>query len=281
MIPVDADTMRAIAPHFSGRTALHQAAIIAGVGKVLAATLDEFDINTRLRIAHFLAQTCHESAGFRTTEEFASGRQYENRKDLGNVHPGDGPRYKGRGLLQLTGRANYRTVGGLIKVDLEGHPEKAAEPELSLRIACVYWQRRKINGPCDSDDIITVTKRVNGGLNGLAERRQFLKKAKAAIAHLEERNFPAPAAGADPILRRGSEGEDVGELQALLRSLGFQIGIDQDFGPAAEVAVMKFQSDQGLKADGIVGPRTWQALRSKAQPKMAEDEDLDDKPDLL
>lgn len=281
MIPVDAETMRAIAPHFSGSTARRQAEIIDGVGKVLAAILDEFDINTRLRIAHFLAQTCHESAGFRTTVEFASGKQYEKRRDLGNTEPGDGPRYKGRGLLQLTGRANYRTVGKLIGVDLEGRPERAAEPELSLRIACVYWQRRKINEPCDRDDIITVTRRVNGGLNGLAERRQFLKKAKAEIAHLEERNLPVPVAGADPILRRGSEGEDVGELQALLQSLGFQIGIDQDFGPATEIAVMKFQSDQGLKADGIVGPRTWQALRDKAQPKIAEDEDLDDKPDLL
>lgn len=281
MIPVDAETMRAIAPHFSGRTGQRQAEIIAGVGKILATTLNEFDINTRLRIAHFLAQTCHESAGFRTTEEFASGIKYENRRDLGNVQPGDGPRYKGRGLLQLTGRANYRTVGDLIGVDLEGNPERAAEPEISLRIACVYWQRRKINGPCDRDDIVTVTKRVNGGLNGLPERRAFLKKAKDAIAQLEEANLSTPAAGADPILRRGSEGEDVGELQTLLQSLGFQITIDQEFGPATEVAVTKFQSDQGLTADGIVGPRTWQVLHSKAQPKAAEDQDLDDKPDLL
>ena len=73
-------------------------------------------------IAHFLGQTCHESAGFRTTEEFASGENYEGRADLGNNRPGDGVRYKGRGLLQLTGRANYKVFGDLLGVQLEGNP---------------------------------------------------------------------------------------------------------------------------------------------------------------
>ena len=81
MIPVDAQTMREIAPQFSGRLAERQRQITAEVGEVLAPTLDRYDINTRLRIAHFLGQTCHESAGFRTTEEFASGEAYEGRRD--------------------------------------------------------------------------------------------------------------------------------------------------------------------------------------------------------
>ena len=87
--------------------------------QVLQVTLEAYGIDTRLRIAHFLGQTCHESAGFRTTEEFASGEAYEGRKDLGNIKKGDGRRYKGRGLLQLTGRANYAEHGKMLGVDLE------------------------------------------------------------------------------------------------------------------------------------------------------------------
>ncbi|GAB3652080.1 peptidoglycan-binding protein [Ramlibacter alkalitolerans] len=268
MIPIDGQTMREVAPRFSGELGERQEAIINAVGAVLAATLDRYEINTRLRIAHFLGQTCHESAGFRTTEEFASGQAYEGRKDLGNTQPGDGVRFKGRGLLQLTGRANYQEYGRALGVDLVGQPELAAEPALSLQIACEFWKRKQINRVCDDDDVVGVTRKVNGGKNGLAERSTFTAKAKAAIARIEAFMLEGCAEPGDdnrPVLRRGSKGELVGELQQLLRQQGFALAHDEDFGAATELAVVAFQSGRKLEADGIVGPQTWAALA--AQPR--------------
>lgn len=265
MIPLDTEVMLEIAPRFSGALAAAQQAIVRDVGEVLTPTLAEYGIDTRLRIAHFLAQTCHESAGFRTTEEFASGEAYEGRADLGNDRPGDGVRYKGRGLIQLTGRANYREVGKALGVDLERDPARAAEPRLSLRIACEYWKRRKINALCDADDLVRVTRAINGGLNGLDDRRQYTTKAKAAIARIEGLQIAGTAArGAGPVLRRGSRGTEVADLQATLRRLGFPLVIDGDFGAATELAVMRIQADHRLTVDGIVGPESWKVLNKRA-----------------
>jgi putative chitinase len=281
MVPVDSQTMREVAPTFSGAPAASQAKIIAEAGAVLAATLESYDITSRLRIAHFLGQTCEESAGYRTTEEFASGREYEGRKDLGNTQRGDGPRYKGRGLLQLTGRANYADYGKALGVDLVNNPTLAAQPALSLKIACEYWKRHDINADCDRDDAQAVTRKVNGGLNGLSDRIAFTQKAKTAVARLQAVQLSgaasggaaapgaasggAAAAGAAtgqtrPVLARGSQGDAVVQLQNLLRDENFAVAVDGDFGPGTEVAATRFQSENGLTADGIVGPQTWAAL---------------------
>ena len=262
MIHVDAQTMREVAPRFSGDLAVRQDAIITAVGEVLAATLESYQIDSRLRIAHFLGQTCHESAGFRTTEEFASGDAYEGRADLGNTTPGDGRRYKGRGLLQLTGRANYRELGKTLGVKLEDDPELAAEPVLSLKIACEYWKKKKINAACDRDDVVAVTRLVNGGTNGLDDRRGYTAKAKTAIARLEGfiLSGEAPPSGGRPVLRRGSKGDAVTELQRSLQKLGFMVAVDADFGAGTEVAVAAFQRDRKLDVDGIVGNDTWKAI---------------------
>jgi len=281
MVPVDSQTMREVAPTFSGAPAASQAKIIAEAGAVLAATLESYDITSRLRIAHFLGQTCEESAGYRTTEEFASGREYEGRQDLGNTHKGDGPRYKGRGLLQLTGRANYADYSKALGVDLVNNPTLAAQPALSLKIACEYWKRHDINADCDRDDAQAVTRKVNGGLNGLSDRIAFTQKAKTAVARLQAVQLSgaasggaaapgaasggAAAAGAAtgqtrPVLARGSQGDAVVQLQNLLRDENFAVAVDGDFGPGTEVAATRFQSENGLTADGIVGPQTWAAL---------------------
>jgi putative chitinase len=141
---------------------------------------------------------------------------------------------------------------------------------LSLTIACEYWTDRRINAVCDADDLIAVTKKVNGGLNGLADRRQLLVKAKAALARVEGIVVATAApARSRPTLHRGSQGEAVAELQMLLRNLGFLLAIDQDFGAATELAVMSVQKNAKLKPDGIVGPATWRELDNAVQAKAA------------
>jgi putative chitinase len=134
-----------------------------------------------LRLAHFLAQIGHESGGFRWMEEIASGEAYEGRADLGNTHLGDGKRYKGRGPLQNTGRANYRELGRKIGIDLESHPEIVAFPSVGIWTACLFWTSRGLNALADQDDILGITKKVNGGTNGLADRKVWLTRTKALV----------------------------------------------------------------------------------------------------
>ncbi len=136
-------------------------------------------IDTPLRIAHFLAQVGHESGGFIYNEELASGAAYNGRADLGNTEPGDGPRFKGRGLIQLTGRANYTAYGKSIGRDLLANPTVVAtDPFLAVDAACWFWQTHNINVPADRDDVEAVTRKVNGGTNGLADREAYLARAK-------------------------------------------------------------------------------------------------------
>lgn len=266
MIPIDDTVLYEIAPRFTGAHASSQTRIVGDVGPVLQPTLAAYEIETRLRIAHFLAQTGHESAGFRTTEEFASGEAYEGRRDLGYIKRGDGRRYKGRGLLQLTGRDNYRDYGEALGVDLERHPTMAAEPELSLKIACEYWKRRQINADSDRDDLEAVTRKVNGGTNGIRDRARYLAKAKTTLARIEAVALSGATADNNrPVLRRGSRGGDVAELQRLLRGLDFPLAVDRDFGPATETAILQFQNARSLPADGLVGPLTWDALAAQAE----------------
>lgn len=134
------------------------------------------------RLAHFMAQLAHESDNFRAMEEYASGAAYEGRKDLGNTQPGDGKRYKGRGPIQLTGRANYREYGRALGIDFERHPELVATPSVGLIVALRYWERKGLNALADGDDIVTITLRINGGKNGLDDRRAKLAKMKALLA---------------------------------------------------------------------------------------------------
>jgi putative chitinase len=144
----------------------------------LNQTMIEFDISTPLRQAHFLAQVAHESDRFNALEEYASGTAYEGRRDLGNTQRGDGVRYKGRGLIQVTGRTNYADCGRALGVDLINNPQRLADPDLACRSAGWFWSTRKLNPDADKDDIRTITRVINGGFNGLQDRSELLAHAK-------------------------------------------------------------------------------------------------------
>lgn len=139
-------------------------------------------INTPRRIAAFLAQILHESGSFRFMREIASGEAYEGRKDLGNTQPGDGPRYKGRGFIQITGRANYRQAGKDLGVPLEASPELAERPDLAARLAVWFWTTRKLNAKADAGDFVGITRAVNGGTRGLESRTALYERARSLIA---------------------------------------------------------------------------------------------------
>lgn len=149
--------------------------------KHLLTSMETRSIDTPIRRAHFLAQLGHESGSFKYAEEIASGSAYEGRADLGNTEKGDGVRFKGRGLIQLTGRANYVAYGASIGQDLtvDGHwTQVATDPALAVDAAGWFWDTKGLNAIADTDDVRKVTKKVNGGYYGLADRKAYLKRAK-------------------------------------------------------------------------------------------------------
>lgn len=133
---------------------------------------------TPIERAHFIAQTAHESGNFIYKEEIASGKAYEGRRDLGNTQPGDGTRYKGRGYIQLTGRANYKKYGPTAGADFEGNPTIVGSKYFA-DTACMFWKSNRLGEKCVNSSIDTikiVTKRINGGYNGLDDRAKKFAK---------------------------------------------------------------------------------------------------------
>lgn len=138
-------------------------------------------VNNPLITAHFLAQLAHESDGFKTVQEYASGKAYEGRKDLGNTQPGDGIKYKGRGYIQLTGKANYTIAGKELSLDLINNPSLLLQPNYAMLISQWYWAKHSLTLLALKDDLKGITKKINGGLNGLADRERCLKIFKKIL----------------------------------------------------------------------------------------------------
>jgi len=150
--------------------------------------MQEYEINSLLRARHFLSQLAHETAGFVYVREIASGADYDTGRKaamLGNTPEadGDGQKYKGRGLIQVTGRANYEACSLALFGDkrLLDTPELLEQPEWAVKSACWFWQTKKLNALADANDIERITKRINGGLNGFESRKKWYARAEEII----------------------------------------------------------------------------------------------------
>ena len=261
---------------------LHGNADAAAWADAALEILPKYDITTPNRIAGFFAQCGHESMNFtvlsenlnyraETLEKLFSkyfskaGRNaadyakqpekianviYASRMANGDTASGDGFKFRGRGVVQLTGRENYTNFGKSVGMSPEQVIDYVQTKKGALESACWYWASRKINIACDEGDIVKMTKLVNGGTIGLEDRRKHYEDALKVLGGA----VPAPitnAASIPGVLKKGSTGEAVKRLQA-------ELGLEDDgvFGPGTESAVKKWQAANGLAADGIVGPKT-------------------------
>ena len=144
----------------------------------------KYEINTPLRVAHFMAQLHHESGGFKYLKELGNNayfKKYEGRKDLGNIFAGDGLKYKGRGYIQITGRANYSEISKDLKIDFLNNPELLEQEANAIISALWFWNKKKLNVLADADNILTITKKINGALNGIDDRKNLLLEYKELL----------------------------------------------------------------------------------------------------
>jgi putative chitinase len=259
----------------------------------LCEILPKYGITTPRRVAHFMSQCAHESNNFRSLEEnlnysedaltrvfprYFGAAPKRNAKEyarnpekianyvymdefrsaqgrMGNVQPGDGWRFRGRGLKQLTGRNNYTAFGKSVGMTAEEAADYVATEKGAIESACWFWDTNKLNTIADTDDVVLMTRRINGGNIGLEDRQQRYSRA---LPLLEGKNPTPPAvapaaAGVDmtAVIRVGSRGETVKAVQAKLG-----ITADGNFGPGTERAVRAWQTANGLTADGVVGPKS-------------------------
>ena len=262
----------------------------------LCELLPKYGITTKRRVAHFTTQCAHESGGFKRLEEnlnysakalrsvfgryfgdapkadadeyarnpeMIANRVYndEFRKyKMGNTQEGDGWRFRGRGLKQLTGRDNYTRFGKSVGMTAEEASDYVATPAGAIESACWFWDANNLNAIADTDDVVKMTKKINGGNIGLEDRQKRYKHA------LQVLGMDADDLGTDDgsvediiddigVLRKGCKGEGVKIMQ---EALG--IAADGDFGPGTERALKSWQEANGLTADGIAGPATFAKL---------------------
>lgn len=247
----------------------------------------KYGIDTPNRIAGFCAQCGHESLNFTVLEEnlnykaatleklfskyfSKAGRNaaeyekkpekianviYASRMGNGDTASGDGYKFRGRGIIQLTGRDNYTNFGKSIGKSPEEVIEYLKTLDGALESACWYWNSRKLNDACDANDITKMTKLVNGGTIGLEDRKKHYEHNLAVLGGAVK-SAPAPVNpqitdAVTQTVKRGSQGETVKKLQA---ALGLKA--DGVFGIGTEASLKSWQAKNGLVADGVAGPKT-------------------------
>jgi len=157
----------------------------------LTGAMEEYLIKTPRRQAAFLAQLAHESGSLKYVEEIASGEAYEGRKDLGNIQPGDGKRFKGRGLIQITGRHNYSLLSKELNYDFIARPQDLERPGAASYSAAWFWFYNHLNRLADIDAFEKITRKINGGVNGLKDRLEHWERCKKALG-VDEKDIDSP-----------------------------------------------------------------------------------------
>ena len=143
--------------------------------------LPEYGITTLVRVHSYFAQIGHESGQLNYSEEIASGKAYEGRADLGNTHTGDGVRFKGRGLIQITGRDNYQALSNAFGVDFVQEPDLLKQSDWAVRSSLWFWKSKGLNSIADTGNFKFLTRKINGGQNGLADRMEIFERCKKYI----------------------------------------------------------------------------------------------------
>ncbi|WP_431494820.1 glycoside hydrolase family 19 protein [Pseudomonas brassicacearum] len=176
-MPVTAQQLLQILPNAGAKAGAFAPALNTAMGR--------YQIVGPKRVASFIAQIGHESGHLRYVRELwgptPAQSRYEGREDLGNTQPGDGFRFRGRGLIQITGRANYAECSEALGLDLISHPELLEQPEWAAKSAAWFWSTRGLNTLADAGEFERITRRINGGLNGLADRLALWETARAVL----------------------------------------------------------------------------------------------------
>lgn len=232
---IDADLLRRMMPRSGERADVF--------APHLEAARARFVGDDPAHVAMWLAQLAHESGELRYVREIASGEAYEGRRDLGNTEPGDGPRFRGRGLIQLTGRDNYRRAGAALSLPLLERPELLEQPEHASAVSGWFWQWADCSAlMVAADPALAVTRRINGGINGLDARRAYYETAVRALAdHLAAQLTAAPIVESTPVIVKEAPMSPI--VAAVLPSIVQAIPeLSRVFGSGSEVAQRNTQA---------------------------------------